>query len=238
MNETSADWLESVQRFLYVVADWFRQVWEMELFSSSGSPVRLSQIVVALAVLVAGIMIGFAAQRSIATLIAGVQIAFTQPFRVDDVVIVEGEWGRIEEIALTYVVVRIWDQRRLIVPISYFIEKPFQNWTRTSADILGTVELCVDYTLPVDAVREELRRILDSTPLWDGEVQNVQVTRAGERSITLRALVGARNAGDAWTLRCMVREKLIQFLATHYPHALPRARAELTGAPERTPPTP
>jgi len=123
-----------------------------------------------------GIVVGMAAQRTIATFIAGLQIAFTQPIRVDDVVIVENEWGRIEEITLTYVVVKIWDLRRLIVPITYFIENPFQNWPRVTADILGTVFLYVDHTVPIDAVREELHRILKASELWDGKVCVLQVT--------------------------------------------------------------
>lgn len=177
-----------------------------------------------------GVIAGFAAQKSIATLFAGIQIAITQPIRIDDVVIVEGEWGRIEEITLTYVVVRIWDLRRLIVPISYFIEKPFQNWTRVSADLLGTVFLYADYTVSVEAVREELRRILESKPdLWDGKAWGVQVTNADNRTVELRALMSAADSGSAWSLRCHVREKLLEYLQREYPDALPRVRAELKG---------
>ncbi len=176
---------------------------------------------------VVGIVVGMAAQRTIATFIAGLQIAITQPIRVDDVVIVENEWGRIEEITLTYVVVRIWDLRRLIVPITYFIESPFQNWTRTSADILGTVFLYTDYTVPVDAIREELHNILKKSEHWDKKVCVLQVTNATDRTIELRALMSAGDASTAWTLRCQVREKLIEFIKTEYPQALPRVRAEL-----------
>ncbi|UCC99138.1 MAG: mechanosensitive ion channel [Phycisphaerales bacterium] len=174
-----------------------------------------------------GIVVGMAAQRTIGAFIAGLQIAFTQPIRVDDVVIVENEWGRIEEITLTYVVVRIWDLRRLIVPITYFIEKPFQNWTRVTADILGTVFLYVDYMVPVDSVREELRRILKESEHWDGKVCGVQATNASERTVELRALMSAADASAAWNLRCEVREKLVEFIKTKYPQALPRVRAEL-----------
>ncbi len=174
-----------------------------------------------------GIVVGMAAQRTIGAFIAGLQIAFTQPIRVDDVVIVENEWGRIEEITLTYVVVRIWDLRRLIVPITYFIEKPFQNWTRVTADILGTVFLYVDYAVPIDSVREELHRVLKESQLWDGKVCVLQVTNTSERTIELRALMSASDASAAWGLRCEVREKLIEFLKTKYPQALPRLRAEL-----------
>lgn len=174
-----------------------------------------------------GIVVGMAAQRTIGTFIAGLQIAFTQPIRVDDVVIVENEWGRIEEITLTYVVVKIWDLRRLIVPITYFIEKPFQNWTRVTADILGTVYIYVDYTVSIDSVREELHRILKKSELWDGKVCVLQVTNTSERTVELRALMSAADASTAWSLRCEVREKLIDFIKTKYPQALPKLRAEL-----------
>jgi small-conductance mechanosensitive channel len=174
---------------------------------------------------VAGIVVGFAAQRSIATLLAGFQIALTQPIRVDDVVIVENEWGRIEDITLTYVVVRVWDLRRLVVPITYFIEQPFQNWTRTSADILGTVFLHVDYTVPLDALRAELTRILRASRFWDGKVNVLQVTDAKAQSLELRALASAADASLAWDLRCEVREGLIAFLQRNHPESLPRVRA-------------
>ena len=176
---------------------------------------------------VLGIIIGFAAQRTISTLLAGFQIAITQPFRIDDVVIVEGEWGRIEEIALTYVVVRIWDLRRLVLPISYFLEKPFENWTRESANILGTVYLYADYTVPVQEVKEELHRVLKGSEYWDEKVWNLQVTNLTERTVELRALMSAQDASAAWNLRCEVREKLLHFVQSKYPDALPKVRAEL-----------
>ncbi|MDH3556239.1 MAG: mechanosensitive ion channel family protein, partial [Deltaproteobacteria bacterium] len=176
---------------------------------------------------IVGIIVGLAAQKSISTLFAGIQMAITQPIRIDDVVIVENEWGRIEEITLTYVVVRIWDLRRLIVPITYFLEKPFQNWTRISAEILGTVFLYVDYTVPVEAVRTELRRILENSPLWDGQICLLQVTNATERTTELRAIISATDASNAWELRCEVREKLIGFIRQNYPDGLPKVRAEL-----------
>jgi small-conductance mechanosensitive channel len=174
-----------------------------------------------------GIIVGLAAQRTIATLLAGLQIAITQPIRIDDVVIVENEWGRIEEITFTYVVVRIWDLRRLVLPITYFIEKPFQNWTRATADLLGIVYLYVDYTVPIKDIREELHRILKSTNLWDGKAWVLQVTNATERAIELRALMSAPDAPTAWNLRCEVREKLIQFIQKNYPGGLPKVRAEI-----------
>ncbi|MEN8688501.1 MAG: mechanosensitive ion channel domain-containing protein [Desulfobacterales bacterium] len=176
---------------------------------------------------VIGIIIGFAAQRSIAALLAGLQLAITQPIRIDDVVIVDGEWGQVEEITLTYVVVRIWDLRRLVVPTSYFLEKSFQNWTRTSADLLGTVLIYADYRLPVDAVREHLGEIVKNHELWDGKVWRLHVTNATEKAIELRALVSAANSGDAWELRCFVREKLLAFLQSNYPESLPKVRAEI-----------
>lgn len=176
---------------------------------------------------VAGIVLGFAAQRTLSTFIAGLQIAITQPIRIDDVVIVENEWGRIEEITLTYVVVRIWDMRRLVVPITYFTEKSFQNWTRTSADILGTVYLYTDYTVSVQQVREELHRLLQQSSYWDGEVWNLQVTNLTDRTVELRALMSARNASDAWNLRCEIREKLLEYVKEHFPELYPRVRAEI-----------
>ncbi len=176
---------------------------------------------------IAGIVVGFAAQRSIATLLAGFQIALTQPIRVDDVVIVENEWGRIEDITLTYVVVRIWDLRRLVVPITYFIEQPFQNWTRSSADILGTVFLHVDYSVPLDALRSELTRLLEASRYWDGKVNVLQVTDAKEHTLEIRALASASDASRAWDLRCEIRENLVKFIQQNYPESLPRLRASL-----------
>jgi hypothetical protein len=177
---------------------------------------------------IVGLVIGFATQKTVSTVLAGLQIAITQPIRVDDVVIVENEWGRIEEITLTYVVVRLWDLRRLVVPITYFIEKPFQNWTRVSADLMGTVSIYSDYTLPVQSLREELHSILRASNLWDGRVWGLQVTGATERALELRALMSASDASSAWDLRCDVREKLVAFIQNKYPESLPRLRAELS----------
>ncbi len=176
---------------------------------------------------VAGIIIGFSAQKFIGTILAGIQIAIAQPIKLDDVVIVEGEWGRIEEITLTYVVVAIWDKRRLIVPTPYFIEKPFQNWTKTSSDILGTVFLYVDYKVPIDKLREELTRILQNTALWDGEVNVVQVTDSKPNYVEIRALMSAKDSSTAWDLRVHVREKLIVFLQENYPESIVRNRVLL-----------
>ncbi len=174
---------------------------------------------------IAGMVVGFAAQRSIATMLAGFQIALTQPIRMDDVLIVDNEWGRVEDITLTYVVLRIWDQRALVVPINHFIEQPFQNWTRATADIIGSVFLHVDYTVPVHALRGELTRILGASPDWDGKVNALQVTDAKEHTLELRALASAADASKAWDLRCEVREKLVAFIQQNYPASLPRLRA-------------
>jgi small-conductance mechanosensitive channel len=181
----------------------------------------------------AGIVIGIAARPLFENLIAGVQLALAQPIRIDDVVIVEGEYGHVEEIASTFVVVRIWDQRRMVLPLTYFIEKPFQNWTRTGSALLGTVFLYVDYTVSVDAVREALPKILETDKKWDGAVAGVQVTDAKEATVELRILVSARNSSDLFDLRCNVREALIAFLHANHPTALPTNR-QLAMAPAVT----
>lgn len=176
---------------------------------------------------VAGIILGLSAQKVFGALMAGIQIAITQPFRIDDAVVVEGEWGWIEEINLTYVVVRLWDKRRLVLPSTYFLEKPFQNWTRSSADIIGTVFLYTDYNVPFDALRAELKRILDNTDLWDKKVQVLQVTDSKEFTVETRILVSAKNSPTAWDLRVYVREKMINFIKENYPDSLPRTRVIL-----------
>ncbi len=181
---------------------------------------------------IAGLVLGFAAQQALANLIAGVQIALAEPIRLDDVVVVEGEWGRIEEITFTYVVVRSWDQRRLVLPISYFTQTPFENWTRQRADLVGAVSLHVDYSAPLDELREELERTVTESPLWDGRTVGLQAVDAHERTIELRALVSGRSSGDVWDLRCAVRERLVGFLQRHHPGALPRVRAEVAAAPD------
>lgn len=174
-----------------------------------------------------GLVAGIAAKPVFGNLIAGLQIALTQPIRLDDVVIVEGEWGRVEEINSSYVVVRIWDARRMVVPLTWFIEHPFQNWTRRSADLLGTAFLWLDYTAPIPAIRAELERICKGEALWDGQVCVTQVTETSEHTLQVRLLVSARNSGDAFDLRCIVRERMLDFLAREHPQALPRTRAEL-----------
>ena len=178
-----------------------------------------------------GIVVGIAAQRTLGNVVAGIQIAFTQPIRVDDVVIVEGEFGWVEEITLTYVVVRVWDRRRIVLPITHFIENPFQNWTRTSADLIGTVFLYVDYTIPVDDLRDELHRIVEASEHWDGDVAGLQMTDASERTITLRAIASAKDAPTLWNLRCEIREKLVTYIREQHPEAFPalRTRVEAPG---------
>jgi small-conductance mechanosensitive channel len=173
---------------------------------------------------IVSVILGFAAQKTLGTIFAGFQIAITQPIRIDDVVIVEGEWGRIEEITLTYVVVRIWDLRRLILPITYFVEEPFQNWTRVSADLLGTVYVYTDYQVDIEAVREELGRLLHANSDWDGKVNILQVTDVKEQTVELRALMSAKNASILWNLRCQVREGLITYCRDHLQKAFPRTR--------------
>ncbi|TSD65010.1 mechanosensitive ion channel [Inquilinus sp. KBS0705] len=173
---------------------------------------------------IGGIIIGFAAQKSLGNLLAGFQIAFTQPIRIDDVLVVEGEWGKVEEITLTYVVLNIWDQRRLILPINYFIEKPFQNWTRSTSELLGTVFLYVDYSVPTDELRQELTRLLNASELWDKRVGILQVTDVKDGTVELRALVSAKNSSNAFDLRCYVREHLIQYLQQNFPGSLPKTR--------------
>jgi small-conductance mechanosensitive channel len=176
---------------------------------------------------VAGIIVGLSAQKMIASILAGIQIAIAQPIKIDDVVIVESEWGRIEEITLTYVVVNIWDKRRLIVPTSYFIEKPFQNWTKKSADLLGTIYLYTDYRVSFDALRKELERVLKTTDLWDGVNQNIQVTDSKPTCVEIRAMVSAKDASTLWDLRVFVREKLIIFLQENYPDSIVHNRVLL-----------
>lgn len=173
---------------------------------------------------VAGLIIGFAAQKSIGMFLAGIQIAITQPISLDDVVIVEGEWGKIEEITLTYVVVKIWDERRMMLPVNYFLEKPFQNWTRSSADIMGTVFFYVGYDLPVQAIRDFVPEILKNNPNWDGRVFNVQITNSNELYKEMRILVSSSDASKNWDLRTEVREKVIDFIQDNYPDCFAKVR--------------
>lgn len=175
----------------------------------------------------AGIIVGLAARPLLSNLIAGLQIAITQPIRIEDAVIIENEWGWVEDIAATYVVIRLWDWRRMVVPLSYFIEKPFQNWTRDTASLIGVIALHVDYRADVPRIRRWLEGAVKESKLWDGAVVNLQVIDADSRTIELRALVSARNAPQSWDLRCEIREKLIAFIRDEMPEALPRERAIL-----------
>jgi small-conductance mechanosensitive channel len=182
---------------------------------------------------VAGLLLGLAARPVFTNILAGLQVALTEPIRIDDVVVVEGNWGWIEEIRTTYVVVRSWDQRRLMLPLSYFIEKPFENWTRRTADLLATVILYVDYAAPVQELREYCHSVLKQSPLWDGKAWAFQVTDATPQTLQLRALMSVANSNDSWDLRCLVREKLIEFLRQRYPGCLPQTRVSLL--PQETP---
>ncbi len=177
---------------------------------------------------IAGIVAGIAARPVLSNMLAGIQIAITKPIKMNDVLLVEGEWGRVEKVNMTHVVLRIWDLRRLVLPISYFIEKPFQNWTIESSELLTSFFIYCDYTVPVEAVREKLKEILHSTPLWDRRVCVLQVTDADQKTIQLRPLMSARTSSECWDLKCYVREKLIIFLQTNYPEALPKLRIQTT----------
>jgi small-conductance mechanosensitive channel len=185
---------------------------------------------------VAGLVAGLAARPVLANLIAGVQLAITQPIRLDDAVLVENEFGWVEEISATYVVVRLWDWRRLVVPLTYFIEKPFQNWTREGSALIGTVLLYLDYTAPVAAIRDKAQALLAQSALWDKQVFNVQVTEARADTIELRVLVSANSAGAVFDLRCEMREKLLDFLQREHPGALPRRRQEVVAEVRSSPP--
>jgi small-conductance mechanosensitive channel len=184
---------------------------------------------------IAGIVVGFAARPVLSNLLAGLQIALTQPLRIDDVVIVQGHWGRIEEIRGTYIVVRIWNERRLVVPLQWFIENPFENWTRASAELIEVVHLWVDYRTPLQPLRDELQRVCAASADWDGRVAGLQVTEAGAQAMQLRVLVSAPDSARGWNLSCAVREALVDLMQRHYPGCLPRWRAELDAtAPART----
>jgi small-conductance mechanosensitive channel len=175
---------------------------------------------------VAGLVIGLAARPVLSNLIAGIQLAVTQPIRIDDSVLVENEFGNVEEITSTYVVLRLWDLRRMIVPLTYFIEKPFQNWTRESTSLIGSVLLHVDFTTPIERVRRKAEEIAKASPLWDGNLIKLQVIDADDKTMQLRIIVTARSAGDAFDLRCNLREELIAFLRRELPASLPRSRAQ------------
>lgn len=173
---------------------------------------------------IASLVLATAAKSTASNFLAGVQIAFSEPIRIDDVVVIQGEWGRIEEINSAYVVVRIWDLRRLIVPLNYFIENSFQNWTRESAEILGTAFLYVDYSIPVEDLRQQLNRVVSASPLWDKKVCGLQVTNLSEKTMELRCLMSSRNSSENFDLRCLVREQMIAYIRERYPEAFPQTR--------------
>jgi small-conductance mechanosensitive channel len=184
---------------------------------------------------VASLILATAAKSTAANFLAGLQIAITEPIRIDDVVVVQGEWGRVEEINSAYVVIKIWDLRRLIVPLSYFIENSFQNWSREATDIMGTAFLYVDYSIPVEALRAELDRIVHASPLWDQKVCGLQVTNLSEHTMELRCLMSSHNASRNFDLRCDVREKMTAFIQQQYPEAFPQTRFTATQAEPAAP---
>lgn len=171
-----------------------------------------------------GLVLGFAAQKSIGTFFAGLQIAISQPIKIDDVVVVEDEFGTIGEINLTYVVVNIWDGRRLIVPVNYFLDKSFENWTRLSPKVIGKVKIYTDYSLPIDELRQQFIKWLEASPLWDKRKSGFLVTEATDKTIEIRATMSARNSDDSFDLECLIREKLITYIQQNYPGALPKSR--------------
>ncbi|MEU4240329.1 mechanosensitive ion channel family protein [Actinoplanes sp. NPDC026619] len=173
------------------------------------------------------VVAALAAQSTLGNVFAGLQLAFSDAVRVDDVVVVEGEWGRIEELTLTYVAVQIWDDRRLLLPTSHFTTKPFQNWTRTGSAVLGTAELDVDWATDIEPLRAELRAVCEGSQLWDGRVCVLQVTDAVGGLVRLRALVSAADAGALFDLRCLVRERLVTYVWQHQRASIPRFRADL-----------
>lgn len=181
---------------------------------------------------IGGIILGFAAKPVLGNLLAGVQIALTQPFRIDDVLNVQGEWCWVEEVTATYVVLRVWDLRRLVVPLQWFIENPFQNWTRHNTELLGTVFVHVDYTMPIEPLRTEFHRLLQQSTEWNDDTATVQVTDAGDTTIQVRLLMSAIDSTALWNLRCAVREGIITFIQANYPEHLPRVRARLVEHPE------
>lgn len=173
---------------------------------------------------VVGIIVGLSAQRTVGTFLAGLHLAIAQPIRIDDVIVAEGEWGRVEEVTFTFVVLRLWDARRLVLPTTYFLEKPFQNWTRVSADLVGTAFFHVDFHADVEKIRHHFFLVLQTTSLWDGKVKALQVTACSEKSMELRALMSASNSSATWDLRCYVREKIFEWLRTENPTWLPKVR--------------
>ncbi|WP_439661495.1 mechanosensitive ion channel family protein [Lentzea sp. HUAS TT2] len=186
---------------------------------------------------VIGAVAAFSAQSLLGNLISGLQIAFSDAVRLDDVVVVEGEWGRVEDVTLTYVVLHLWDDRRMVLPTSYFLKTPFENWTRTQSELLGTVELDLDWTVPVEAMRQEMRSMLEASDLWDGRVSVLQVTQATQGFVRLRALVSGADAGKLWDLRCLTREHLVDWVQRQHGGALPQIRTKAVTGVKKAQPT-
>ena len=181
---------------------------------------------------IAGVVAGIAAQSTLSNLIAGLQLVFSDAIRLDDVVVVDGEWGRIEELTLTYVVLRLWDERRLILPVSYFTATPFENWTRHGSRVIGHVMLRADWSVPVEEIRSELYRRLREHPLWDQKDWTLQVTDVQPNGLVeLRALMSASDAPSVWDLKCDIREHLVTYIRENHPQALPRFRVTDDGTP-------
>jgi small-conductance mechanosensitive channel len=214
-------------RILYRIAQSVVAVLVMAMILIAIPGVRSIGVTLAASAGLVGLAVGAAAQPALKNLIAGIQMAFSEPIRLDDVVIVEGEWGRIEDITLTFVVVRIWDDRRMVVPVSYFLEKPFQNWTTKTSDLLGTIFFYVDPAADVQRIREAFVNATKANSRWDGRVAIVQVTDHRADALELRGLLSARNAGAAFDLRCEVREAVMEFLRKEMPEALVRSRQRL-----------
>ncbi|MBW3098364.1 mechanosensitive ion channel family protein [Pseudohoeflea sp. DP4N28-3] len=212
-----------LQRVANVLIVMIAVAWALMTFE----PVRQYGVSLLASAGAAGLVVGLALQPVLKNIFAGIQLAITQPIRIDDALLIEGEWGKVEEITATYVVLKIWDWRRLILPLSYFIENPFQNWTRETASLIGAVSFFADFTIPVAAIRQEAERIARASPLWDGEVFVVQVVDFRETVMELRILVSAADSGAAFDLRCEMREKLVDFIQAEYPESLPRLRATL-----------
>jgi small-conductance mechanosensitive channel len=221
---TQVSVIQTVVRFLLILAAVALVLMQFEVARGIGVSLLASAGI-------AGIAIGFAAQRTVSTLFAGIQLAFTRVIKIGDSVVVEGQFGTIEDIRLTFVVVKIWDLRRLILPVTYFVEKPIENWTATTTDLLGTVFVYTDYTVPVDEIRDELKKSLEETDLWDGKVQGVQVTNLTERFAEVRILVSAADGGKLFNLRCLIRERLLTWLQGRGRGHLPIYRIEMEGLP-------
>ncbi|MEW2349293.1 mechanosensitive ion channel domain-containing protein [Streptomyces sp. NPDC006684] len=185
-----------------------------------------------------GIVAGVAAQSTLGNLFSGFQIAFGDMVRIGDTVVVDGEWGVVEEVTLTFLAVRTWDERRITMPVSYFTSRPFENWSRGGAQMSGTVFFQLDHSAPVPLMREELRRVLADCPAWDGRDWSLAVTDTTPTTIEVRAVVTAKDADDIWTVRVVVRERLIAWLSTHHPYALPSVATVPAAEPPDSAPAP